>query len=130
MFLLRARKLRRNLETNLSWFDAFDLQHTVGNWGVVNDQGDPAEFAIPMGPLCMNNFAFENYNTTLEDNMLDRYSTKSILGRDFSNMKRGSEIHPADQVFRRSFEVEKTRGKAVLQATHVNTGADFEKSSM
>ena len=125
----RARKLERNVETNLSWFEAFDLQHTVGNWAVMNDLSEPTEFAIPMGPLCMNNFAFDNYNTTMEDSMMDRYSTKSILGRDFNSIKRGSEIHPAERVFSKGPESEKTKVKPALKSTHVNTGAEFETTS-
>lgn len=116
----------RNVETNISWFDVFDLQLTVGNWGAMNDLSEPTDFAIPMGPLCMNNFAFENYNNAVEDSMLDRYSTKSILGRDFNHLRRSSEIHPAERALSKGFELERARTKAVFKSTHVNSGAEFE----
>ena len=113
----------------MSWFEAFDLQHSAGNWGVMNDLSEPAEFSIPMGPLCMNNFTFDRYKTTMEDSMLDRYSTKGILSRDFSQIKRGSEVHPAERVFPKGFEIEKSKVKQVSRSTHVNTGAEFETTS-
>jgi len=124
----RASKLERSVENSLSWFEAFDMQHSLGTWGVMNDLSEPAEFSIPMGPLSVNNLAFDNYKTTIEDSMMDRYSTKSILGRDFSQIKRGSEVHPSDHAFHKGFDLEKAKSKQISRSIHVNTGAEFEST--
>ncbi|XP_065062589.1 uncharacterized protein LOC135689331 isoform X2 [Rhopilema esculentum] len=125
----RARKWNSNAENSLSWFEAFELPHAVGNSNVMNDFNEPADFSIPMGPLCINNFAFESYDATTEDSMMERYSMKNKHRKDFHNPRRRSDVHPTEQVFSRTVDTDKQKSNQALKNTHFITGADFDNSN-
>ena len=98
----------------------------------MNELNEPADFSIPMGPLCMNNFAFENYDATLVDSIMEKYSTKRNLNRDFHHKekRRRSDVYPARHIYNQRFDLESdTKASNLPALQHVNPAADIELSS-
>ncbi len=82
------------MESNISWLDAFEFPQTLRT---LSDFSEHADFAIPMGPLHRNNFAFENFDTSATEKITEQFSKKRrTSGTCGYKSKKRADIYPID----------------------------------